>query len=551
MSYSHFSANKLNAYKTKIELLLVTVTDVETKALHSAMLPLTPEDNIIVFAKGNLTYYVGMLGKYAVCHVESEMGSISAGGSLLTIQQSINDWDPKAIIMVGIAFGKDSEKQKVGDVIVSDMIIQYETKKVSSSQIEYRGPKQPSSTLLLNRFKNYSRGWVFTTSTGNISRIIVGNLLSGEVLIDNQQYRDEILEAFPTAEGGEMEGAGLASSAHSLQKPWIVVKSICDFADGNKAKNKIQNQIDAANAAVSLCQYIFENQFIFESLGINSVLINEKSSIQNITQALSIPKASPKKVLFNVYKKDYEDYYIARESDYDFNRFLSLDKSVWLYGKSGVGKTNLAFRNLTNVNRKFYVIDCSNCSGMAHDKIMTYIYIKLQSFQGVEINTESHPIHETIDLIISTIDEKFPEDACIIFEEMPIGPDEMTFAGFMFSIFIKLSSKNPDSKAVFVCTSLGDPKIIIENNFSKVVEKIKFINLLEWDKNHLDELCNTICNALDITLNHEELDTLVLESGGIPRFIKNFFWNFVALSSNKSFTQILTITRIEAQPYAR
>lgn len=543
MKYSYISTDSLAAYKPKVELLLITVTEIETLALHASMIPLFPDERIITFSKGNLTYYIGMLGHYAICHVESEMGSLSAGGSLLTIQQAISDWDPKAIIMVGIAFGKDSEKQNIGDVIVADMIIQYESKKISNDKIEYRGPKQPSSTLLLNRFKNYSRGWEHNTAAGIISRLIVGNLLSGEVLIDNKLYRDEILSAFPTAQGGEMEGAGLAASAHSLHRHWIVVKSICDFADGNKSHNKTENQQTAAVAAISLCKYIFDNEFSFEELGIKPIG-------NRFIQSNDKPKQDPRKVLFTVYKKDCENFYVTRDNDLIFNRFLSLGKSVWVYGKSGIGKTNLAFRNLLNENRSPYVIDCSNCSGMSHHDTLMYIYTKLLSFKDTNIETTIIPPHKLIDLIIKTIKEKLPEDACIVFEEMPISPDEMSFAGFMFSIFIKLSSEDPDSKVLFVCTSLGDPKVLFTNNHLKVLERVKFINLPMWSVIQLKELCNVICDSLGITINERDIDVLSEEADGTPRFIKNFFWNFIALSSEKNFTQLLSLTKLEYLPNA-
>ena len=54
----------------------------------------------------------------------------------------------------------------------------------------------------------------------------------------------------PEAIGGEMEGTGLYVSAHDAKVDWIVVKAICDWADGHKAQDKEKRQaLAATNAA--------------------------------------------------------------------------------------------------------------------------------------------------------------------------------------------------------------------------------------------------------------------------------------------------------------
>jgi nucleoside phosphorylase len=54
-----------------------------------------------------------------------------------------------------------------------------------------------------------------------------------------------------------MEGAGLYASGHDHKVDWIVLKAICDFADGNKGKDKEERQKRAAQNAA---------QFLVESL---------------------------------------------------------------------------------------------------------------------------------------------------------------------------------------------------------------------------------------------------------------------------------------------
>ena len=76
-------------------------------------------------------------------------------------------------------------------------------------------------------------------------------MLSGEKLVDNLAFRQELLAFEPEAIGGEMEGAGLYVACQDRHVDWILVKAICDWADGNKATDKDARQATAAcNAAL-------------------------------------------------------------------------------------------------------------------------------------------------------------------------------------------------------------------------------------------------------------------------------------------------------------
>ena len=82
-------------------------------------------------------------------------------------------------------------------------------------------------------------------------------MLTGDKLVDNVDYRDQLIKFESEAEGGEMEGAGLYVSSYDNKVDWIVIKAICDWADGNKGVDKTAGQkLAAKNAA----------EFVVESL---------------------------------------------------------------------------------------------------------------------------------------------------------------------------------------------------------------------------------------------------------------------------------------------
>jgi nucleoside phosphorylase len=111
-----------------------------------------------------------------------------------------------------------------------------------TQKIIVRGDRVSASATLLDRFRSVSFNWTGQINRGRTgkqkTRVFFGTILSGEKLIDNMAFRDQLLELEPEAIGGEMEGTGLYTAAHRAKVDWILVKAICDWADGNKAGNR-------------------------------------------------------------------------------------------------------------------------------------------------------------------------------------------------------------------------------------------------------------------------------------------------------------------------
>lgn len=229
------------------DVLLVTVTTRETKAVMDALVSVVgrPETT---WGEVKSYFRFPPINNTRVVLVRSEMGSDSVGGSSTTIRDALSEVKPKAIIMVGIAFGVKESEQPIGHVLVSHQLQPYDlmrvgTDKTSGAQkITPRGDRVTASAKLLDRLRTAELGF-----TGSIQ---FGLVLSGQSLIDNLDYRQELQASHPEAIGGEMEGAGLYSAATG-KADWIVVKAVCDYADGNKALDKAERQKTAAEAAAA------------------------------------------------------------------------------------------------------------------------------------------------------------------------------------------------------------------------------------------------------------------------------------------------------------
>src|SRR5205823_11722623 len=136
--------------------------------------------------------------------------------------------EPSAVFMVGVAFGVDSDKQKIGDVLVSKQILLYEPQRVGTEDGEPkllpRGSRVDASPRLLSLLRAVdARG-----GPGDPIAAF-GLILSGEKLVDNVAFRKQLGTLEPEAIGGEMEGAGLYASCQKKKVDWILVKAICDW----------------------------------------------------------------------------------------------------------------------------------------------------------------------------------------------------------------------------------------------------------------------------------------------------------------------------------
>jgi len=233
---------------------LFVATDAERQATLKRMRPPKGRKSVFQVFVGSNTYYVGRFGVIDAVLCMTAMGSSGRDSSTMVASEFIDEWQLLAVVMVGIAFGKDAEKQAIGNVLISDRVIQYEAQRVSGENSIDRGNEPLAGTTLLNRFRNVI-GWRFTCPNGDECGMQVGAILSGEKLVDDLEFKTELFKRYPTAIGGEMEGAGLASAADRKKKcEWIVVKAICDWADGTKTK---EHQEFAAASAVSLVEHVF------------------------------------------------------------------------------------------------------------------------------------------------------------------------------------------------------------------------------------------------------------------------------------------------------
>jgi nucleoside phosphorylase len=220
------------------DVILVFVNENEKKAVCDVFKEKCEHDPGV---KGGdvLTYHnFGSIGGAKVLGLQIEMGSTTRGGSSAALPEAIKETSPQYVILVGIAFGMDRKKQRIGDILVSNKLALYEMRRIGTNKkgedVEIkRGDTAAASERILGKFKAWS-----SSNHWQGSPVHFGLMLSGEKLIDNPKFKEKLQNEYPDAIGGEMEAAGAYVAAEFYKRDWIVVKAVCDYADGTKKHNK-------------------------------------------------------------------------------------------------------------------------------------------------------------------------------------------------------------------------------------------------------------------------------------------------------------------------
>ena len=194
------------AAKSPIDVLLLVVNDNEFCVAY-AILPQP------VLESGSETdlgmVYFGQIGKNKVALVRSGQGASGLTGIQTACLDSIMQLRPKTIICLGVCFGMDKNKQKLGDVLVSTKLGTYGPCRINADGSKIcRGVTSECQARLSNLFVGGKVGWKSPSGEECKPKVKDGLIISGPELIDCKDRKEELRKLYPNAIGGEMEGEG-------------------------------------------------------------------------------------------------------------------------------------------------------------------------------------------------------------------------------------------------------------------------------------------------------------------------------------------------------
>lgn len=189
------------------------------------------------------------------------MTSMGATDAAVVTSNLLREYSPKRVLLTGIAGGLSSDV-KLGDVVVSDQVVDYELGKIKDDETETRWRVFRNDPTLVHKAKLYSAtAWKeplhellpLPASRDFEPSVHFGIVLSGNKVIANANVAGSLVSFWRKALAVEMEGAGVGAAVfhHDPAIPFTVVKGICDRADSTK-NDYWQEYAAAASASYAI-----------------------------------------------------------------------------------------------------------------------------------------------------------------------------------------------------------------------------------------------------------------------------------------------------------
>lgn len=204
-------------------------------------------------------YQFANVGNVRIVHLHTKRtSSYPDGGSADAVIKALKWFHPELVVSLGVAFGIDSEKQNIGDVLLSSAIIPYDIfNKDTDGMIKLRNRDIMYTHDALNAWDVLIRTPDFSLDENRYSLIRrelefkwhYGALLSGGSVLSNEKKKRALLKAAEDCGeenviGGEMEGVGVYSECKKADIPCIVIKGICDWGAEKNSWETIINFVN-------------------------------------------------------------------------------------------------------------------------------------------------------------------------------------------------------------------------------------------------------------------------------------------------------------------
>lgn len=260
-------------------ILVLTANMVELGTLHAWIYNYnqdgkTNRKEISVFKRGDITYYIFEWHAHTVINVPlGTIGSNTEKGSSIMIRKILQDFTPWLILSLGVGFGIDHLEQKLGDVFISKCIWAYD-KNIKVTKDSWQLKKKTIYQIDSWLDNCFSQHRDFITYHEESFSVSYGNVLTGEMVVDNLEFKQAIIK--DTGEkfiGGEMEGYGMFFECQQYGIPCAIIKGICDWGAGknilseNPAKNEAMKdglQAYSMENVLRACDILFHDAHAFD-----------------------------------------------------------------------------------------------------------------------------------------------------------------------------------------------------------------------------------------------------------------------------------------------
>ncbi len=257
------------AKKGRLDLILVTARPQERDALlrrlpgYRKVLP--RQDDVHVYFQAELPVHDGQASyKVAVLPLLG-MGRVNAATAT---GYAIKRWRPRHVVLVGIAGGVAERSVALGDLLISEQVVDYELQKITEQGVQVRWSVHKASRRLYAASLNMiGDAWLSAIEEGRPGpgkpHIHLGPIASGDKVVAVNSVLAEYRNVWPTLIGVEMEAAGVASAcfAAARQPEFFMIRGVSDLADGEKGTAAVEAwRSYACNVAAAYAVELLRNR---------------------------------------------------------------------------------------------------------------------------------------------------------------------------------------------------------------------------------------------------------------------------------------------------
>jgi nucleoside phosphorylase/energy-coupling factor transporter ATP-binding protein EcfA2 len=338
----------------RVDFVIVTALEEERDAVLSKLsrtrkLPPTEDDVRVYFhAELPVVYTDGTEFSYSIVVVcLPGMGRVEA---VNTTKDAITRWKPRYVLLVGIAAGFEENAANLGDVLVSEQIVDYELQKIvdlskwdalvgwvlgrPKPTEEYRFSVHRSDVRLMNAALNFlGDGWndliAIARPTNGKPKRLPGAMATGDKVVQRRTLVKALLDRWPKLIGLEMEAGGVASACfQAASRPgFFMIRGVSDLADEKKGTAGVKKwRKYASDVAASYAIALLSSGPIPIDGVTSEFRIQTDRSLSGAKIAIpGLPGSIPRAEV-----KDVEDQ-------------LQLGRAVALTGEPGSGKSGIGY----------------------------------------------------------------------------------------------------------------------------------------------------------------------------------------------------------------
>jgi adenosylhomocysteine nucleosidase len=212
---------------------IIGAMEPEVKILREAM------QNPAILTKAGFTFYTGELAGCTVTLVQSGIGKVA---SSIATTLLIDNFKPDCVINTGSAGGFDPSLS-VGDVVISSEVRHHDVDVTAFGYEIGQVPQMPAGFVAHPKLVEAAQQTIAQISE---VKTLVGLICTGDTFMCDPVRIDKARSDFPSMLAVEMEGASIAQTCHTLETPFVVIRSMSDIA-GKESPQSFEEYLETAS----------------------------------------------------------------------------------------------------------------------------------------------------------------------------------------------------------------------------------------------------------------------------------------------------------------